>query len=297
MLNFQFDTENLKMTLSNGTRLFDLYFVDISKDTNISSYEQTTTFPLDTNTQVTIFEQNKNIEIVFSEIHNDVHNISIRFSEEAQITKNKNNWTINANGQAIYLNIFDGNIQIDEENNAILTMSNQDARMSFEIDESLSMGILTTYAQAKYLYPVEIDQKMPEFSINFYDNDTFTIPRPLYNNQPVLSCYPSNPVENDYLSIPTTRTVYVMVVCDTLIEPHLTTGQISPNIILKIAVNRTELNGWGEFPLRYYAPKIYTCEIEISHSAWEGEQYFDITLPMTIKNVLSTTMSMSLDLL
>jgi hypothetical protein len=152
--------------------------------------------------------------------------------------------------------------------------------------------------------------KMPEFSIGSYDDTALSIPRPVRQGNPVISTVPAlidtNSSTDDIVYYntglgPTSKTIYFKIVCNTIIENTLSTGDISPNLQLKVYLpNGLDTVKAPVYVDMYFVSADSTNDISVYSASFtfykqgrynnidyvDGFMYFDVHCPLTVQKSL-----------
>jgi hypothetical protein len=148
---------------------------------------------------------------------------------------------------------------------------------------------------------------MPEFSIGSYDDLAFSTPRPVRQGNPVISTVPAlidtNSLTDDIVYYntglgPTSKTIYFKIVCNTVIESTLSTGDISPKLQLKVYLpNGLDTVKAPVYVDMYFVSADTTNDISVYSASFtfykqgrfnnidyvDGFMYFDVHCPLTVQ--------------
>lgn len=246
MFKSQYDKEKQIFSISiNNKPEFDLQFVDlIPKNAKINVFDGITSIVINNDFIITIFDKKSDIEFVFQKNTNIDDNINIKLFNTSKIkTIDKNTNFIKSRNSDLYLIVQDTQFTECSENSIVLDGSPAEMRLlisatpkteltkiAIQSINSNSDNFKAMELSEPYIYKVQIGQPIPEFSITLYDDSNYTVLRPLFNGNPVLSTIAVDPTKSDitgkmgdshfytYGFGPATRTTYIQVNCNVDVE-------------------------------------------------------------------------------
>jgi hypothetical protein len=250
------------------------------------------------------------LEISFEKVISYIQFISVKFKFDS-IVEIHNNYIIFSRGNKDYVIDFQTTKYSFESNDTLLLILDKS-------EQTIKVSELSSFANnfqsqsfrsftATNSFLIDDTCKMPEFSIGSYDDLAFSTPRPVRQGNPVISTVPAlidtNSLTDDIVYYntglgPTSKTIYFKIVCNTVIENTLSTGDISPKLQLKVYLpNGLDTVKAPVYVDMYFVSADTTNDISVYSASFtfykqgrfnnidyvDGFMYFDVHCPLTVQ--------------
>lgn len=309
-MNLQLENNKPIINIADGDNNLFFEFTSVDKNYLLSQIDGNIRFLLKKQTVANVKSNNNIIEISFEKIISYVQFISIKFKFDS-IIEIHNNFIIFSNGDKDYVIDFN-NTKYSFESNDILLLVLDKPDNQIKISE---LEFFATDFQAQNFrafnatnsFVIDDTCKMPEFSIGSYDDSAFSNPRPVRQGNPVISTVPaildtnSSTDDIEYYNTglgPISKTIYFKIICNTILESTLSTGDLSPNLQLKVYLpNGLDTVKAPVYIDMYFVSADTNNDISVYSASYtfykqgrynnidfvDGFMYFDVHCPLTVQ--------------
>ncbi len=309
-MNLQIQKNKPIIDITDGENNLSFEFISAEKNYLLSKSESNIRLSLKKQTVANIRYNENIIEISFEKIISYVQFISIKFKFDS-IVEIHSNYIIFSSGDKDYVIDFENtkySFQSDDILLVILNNPSNSIKIS-EINFFAHNFQPQTFKAFTAGNPLLIDDtcKMPEFSIGSYDDSSFAIPRPVRQGNPVISTVPaivdtnSSTDDIEYYNTglgPTSKTIYFRIICNTILENTLSSGDLSPNLQLKVYLpNGLDTVKAPVYIDMYFVSADTNNDISVYSASYtfykqgrynnidyvDGFMYFDVHCPLTVQ--------------
>ena len=309
-MNLQLENNKPIINITDGDNNLFFEFTSVDKNYLLSQIDGNIRFLLKKQTVANVKSNNNIIEISFEKIISYVQFISIKFKFDS-IVEIHNNFIIFSNGDKDYVIDFN-NTKYSFESNDILLLVLDKPDNQIKISE---LEFFATDFQAQNFrafnatnsFVIDDTCKMPEFSIGSYDDSAFSNPRPVRQGNPVISTVPaildtnSSTDDIEYYNTglgPISKTIYFKIICNTILESTLSSGDLSPNLQLKVYLpNGLDTVKAPVYIDMYFVSADTNNDISVYSASYtfykqgrynnidfvDGFMYFDVHCPLTVQ--------------
>ena len=309
-MNFQIQSNKPIVSVIDGENILSFEFTSYDKNYLISQNDSSTRLLLKKQTVANLNISENFFEISFEKIISYVQFVSIKFKFDS-IVEIDPNYIIFSRGDKDYVIDFQNTKYSFESNDTLLLIldrSDNNLRIS-ELNFFAKSFSSQNFKALNATNPFTIDDtcKMPEFSIGSYDDSSLSIPRPVRQGNPVISTVPalidssSSTDDIEYYNNgngPVSKTIYFKIICNTIIENTLSTGDVSPNLQLKVYLpNGLDTVKAPVYIDMYFVSADTTNDISVYSASYtfykqgrynnidyvDGFMYFDVHCPLTVQ--------------
>ena len=309
-MNLQLENNKPIINITDGDNNLFFEFTSVDKNYLLSQIDGNIRFLLKKQTVANVKSNNNIIEISFEKIISYVQFISIKFKFDS-IVEIHNNFIIFSNGDKDYVIDFNNTKYSFESNDVLLLVldkpDNQIKISELEFFATRFQAQNFTAFNATNSFVIDDTCKMPEFSIGSYDDSTFSNPRPVRQGNPVISTVPaildtnSSTDDIEYYNTglgPISKTIYFKIICNTILESTLSSGDLSPNLQLKIYLpNGLDTVKAPVYIDMYFVSADTNNDISVYSASYtfykqgrynnidfvDGFMYFDVHCPLTVQ--------------
>jgi hypothetical protein len=245
-MNIQIDNNKPIINIIDDENNLSFEFISADKNYLVSKNDLSARLLMKKQTVANILLSENILEISFEKVISYIQFISVKFKFDS-IVEIHNNYIIFSRGNKDYVIDFQTTKYSFESNDTLLLILDKS-------EQTIKVSELSSFANnfqsqsfrsftATNSFLIDDTCKMPEFSIGSYDDLAFSTPRPVRQGNPVISTVPAlidtNSLTDDIVYYntglgPTSKTIYFKIVCNTVIENTLSTGDISPKLQLKV---------------------------------------------------------------
>jgi hypothetical protein len=307
-MNIQIENNKPVVNVIDDENILSFEFTSADKNYLISQNDNNVRILLKKQTVANLDISENFFKINFEKKISYIQFISLKFKFDS-IIEIDNNYIIFSRGDKDYVIDFNNTKYSFESNDTLLIVLDKP-------DNSLKVSEINFFARnftsqnfkafnATNSFIIDDTCKMPEFSIGTYDDSSLSIPRPVRQGNPVISTVPalinSNSSTDDIQyynngSGPVSKTIYFKIICNTVLENTLSSGNLSPNLKLKIYLP----NGLDTVKAPVYVDMYYssapggTAVYTASYTFYkqgrynnidyvDGFMYFDVHCPLTVQ--------------
>ncbi len=309
-MNLQLENNKPIINITDGDNNLFFEFTSVDKNYLLSQIDGNIRFLLKKQTVANVKSNNNIIEISFEKIISYVQFISIKFKFDS-IVEIHNNFIIFSNGDKDYVIDFNNTKYSFESNDVLLlVLDKPDNQIKISELEFFATGFQAqnfTAFNATNSFVIDDTCKMPEFSIGSYDDSTFSNPRPVRQGNPVISTVPaildtnSSTDDIEYYNTglgPISKTIYFKIICNTILESTLSSGDLSPNLQLKVYLpNGLDTVKAPVYIDMYFVSADTNNDISVYSASYtfykqgrynnidfvDGFMYFDVHCPLTVQ--------------
>jgi len=309
-MNLQLENNKPTVNLHDDENILSFEFTSFDKNYLVSQNDNNVRLLLKKSTVANLNISENYFEINFEKIISYIQFVSIKFKFDS-IIEIDNNYIIFSRGNKDYVIDFQNTKYSFESNDTILVILDRP-------DNSLRISELNFFAKsfssqnfkafnATSSFIIDDTCKMPEFSIGSYDDSSLSIPRPVRQGNPVISTVPalintnSSTDDIEYYNNgngPVSKTIYFKIICNTIIENTLSTGDLSPNLQLKVYLpNGLDTVKAPVYVDMYFVSSDSTNNISVYSASYtfykqgrynnidyvDGFMYFDVHCPLTVQ--------------
>jgi len=321
-MNIIFNKQTESFLIQNELTEFNIDILSKNNNSLISEIDNSYLLSLKKDTTCYVNFQDDVVEISFDKKIPYLQFVTIKFTYDILISQNENSLEFGV-GDDTFIAVFENITYSINEDTIILAL--KEAKSALRIYD-LSSGTFSQDFQQQTFHaltiadPFVIDEtsRMPEFSIGTYDDATFVIPRPVRQGNPVISTVPSlidtNTSDDDveYYNSgngPDSKTIYFKIICNSVLEPLLSAGDVSENLQLKVYLP----NGLDTVKSAVYEDMIFVSNdtsnnISVYKSSFtfykqgrynnidyvDGFMYFDVHCPLTVQKSIPFQFDFSL---
>jgi len=309
-MNIQVDNNRPIVNIIDEENNLSFEFISADKNYLVSKSELNARLLMKKQTIANVLLSENFIEISFEKNISYIQFISIKFKFDS-IVEIHNNYIIFSRGDKDYVIDFKNTKYSFESNDTLLVILDK-SEQTIKVSElgsfvnNFKLQSVRSFTTANS-FLIDDTCKMPEFSIGSYDDAAFTIPRPVRQGNPVLSTVPSlintNSSTDDIVYYntglgPNSKTIYFKIVCNTIIENTLSSGELSPKLQLKVYLP----NGLDTVKAPVYIDMFFvssdsTNDISVYSASFtfykqgrfnnieyvDGFMYFDVHCPLTVQ--------------
>jgi hypothetical protein len=309
-MNLQLENNKPIINIADGDNNLFFEFTSVDQKYLLSQNDDNIRFSLKKQTIANIRSNENIIEISFEKIISYIQFISIKFKFDS-IIEIHNNFIIFSKGDKDYVIDFN-NTKYSFESNDVLLLALDKPNNQIKISE---LELFATRFQAQNFkafnatnsFVIDDTCKMPEFSIGSFDDSAFSKPRPVRQGNPVISTVPaivdtnSSTDDIEYYNTgfgPTSKTIYFRIICNTILENTLSSGDLSPNLQFKVYLP----NGLDTVKAPIYIDMYFVSadtnnDISVYSASYtfykqgrynnidyvDGFMYFDVHCPLTVQ--------------
>ncbi len=315
-MNLYLDKNKAQLTLSGSTDL-SVLFLSVPKNFFISENNETYYLFVRQNISANCYYNNECLSIDFERNNNFVSLLTIEISYDSIETEVDKLYI--TKDDISYVVTFE-NIKYDIDDDGKILLSLLDFQSSMKISENIQMfsANSTFVALVDSAFTITSNTYIPEFSIAAFDDSSYTIPRPIRQGQPVISTVPAltnNSSTDEEITYydkglgPSSKTIYLKIICNAILESTLTAGQLSTNLSLKVYYpNGLDTVKAPVYKSMYFLSKdttnnisIYTATVDFYTSGIhnnieyvDGYMYFDVQMPLTVQDSLPISFDFTL---
>jgi hypothetical protein len=309
-MNIQVDNNRPIVNIIDEENNLSFEFISADKNYLVSKSELNARLLMKKQTIANVLLSENILEISFEKNISYIQFISIKFKFDS-IVEIHNNYIIFSRGDKDYVIDFKNTKYSFESNDTLLVILDK-SEQTIKVSElgsfvnNFKLQSVRSFTTANS-FLIDDTCKMPEFSIGSYDDAAFTIPRPVRQGNPVLSTVPSlintNSSTDDIVYYntglgPNSKTIYFKIVCNTIIENTLSSGELSPKLQLKVYLP----NGLDTVKAPVYIDMFFvssdsTNDISVYSASFtfykqgrfnnieyvDGFMYFDVHCPLTVQ--------------
>ena len=309
-MNIQVDNNRPIVNIIDEENNLSFEFISADKNYLVSKSELSARLLLKKQTIANVLLSENILEISFEKNISYIQFISVKFKFDS-IVEIHNNYIIFSRGDKDYVIDFQNTKYSFESNDTLLVILDK-SEQTIKVSElgsfvnNFKLQSIRSFTAANS-FLIDDTCKMPEFSIGSYDDASFTIPRPVRQGNPVLSTVPSlidtNSSTDDIVYYntglgPNSKTIYFKIVCNTIIENTLSSGELSPKLQLKVYLP----NGLDTVKAPVYIDMFFvssdsTNDIAVYSASFtfykqgrfnnieyvDGFMYFDVHCPLTVQ--------------
>lgn len=245
-MNIQLENNKPIISITDGDNNLFFEFTSVDQNYLLSQNYDNIRLSLKKQTVANIRNNENTVEISFEKIISYIQFISIKFKFDS-IIEIHNNFIIFSKGDKDYVIDFNNTKYSFESNDVLLLVldnpNNQIKISELELFANRFQSQNFNSFNATNSFVIDDTCKMPEFSIGSFDDSAFSNPRPIRQGNPVISTVPSIVDTNsstddvEYYNTglgPTSKTIYFRIICNTILESTLSSGDLSPNLQLKV---------------------------------------------------------------
>jgi hypothetical protein len=309
-MNIQIDNNKPIINIIDDENNLSFEFISADKNYLVSKNDLSARLLMKKQTVANILLSENILEISFEKVISYIQFISVKFKFDS-IVEIHNNYIIFSRGNKDYVIDFQTTKYSFESNDTLLLILDKS-------EQTIKVSELSSFANnfqsqsfrsftATNSFLIDDTCKMPEFSIGSYDDLAFSTPRPVRQGNPVISTVPAlidtNSLTDDIVYYntglgPTSKTIYFKIVCNTVIENTLSTGDISPKLQLKIYLpNGLDTVKAPVYVDMYFVSADTTNDISVYSASFtfykqgrfnnidyvDGFMYFDVHCPLTVQ--------------
>ena len=315
-MSLYLDKNKAQLTLSTSTDL-NVSFLSVPKNFFISENNETYYLFVRQNISAYCYYNNECLSIDFERNNNFVSLLTIEISYDSIETEVDKIYITKDNID--FLITFE-NIKYDIDDDGKILLSLLDYHSSIKITENLKMFAAQNsfVALVDSSFTISSSTYVPEFSISAFDDANYTIARPIRQGQQIISTVPalintnSTDEEISYYQNglgPDKKTIYLKIICNSILESTLTAGQVSPNLTLKVYYpNGLDTVKAPVYKSMYFLSKdvtnnisiytatadFYTYGIHNNIEYVDGYMYFDVQMPLTVQDSLPISFDFTL---
>jgi len=309
-MNLQLENNKPIVNIIDGENNLSFDFISADKNYLISQNDSIARLLLKKQTVANVSLFDNFIQVSFEKIISYIQFVSIKFKFDS-IVEVHDDYIIFSLEDKDYVIEFQATKYSFESDDTLLVVLDK-ADNSFKISE-LNSFVDNFQAQsikafnATNSFVIDDTCKMPEFSIGSYDDSALSISRPVRQGNPVISTVPamidSNSSTDDieYYNNglgPLSKTIYFKIICNTIIENTLSSGDLSPNLQLKVYLpNGLDTVKAPVYVDMYFVSSDTTNDISVYSASYtfykqgrynnidyvDGFMYFDIHCPLTVQ--------------
>ena len=309
-MNIQIDNSKPIVNIIDSENNLSFEFISADKNYLVSHSEINAKLLMKKQTTANILLSENILEISFEKIISYIQFISIKFKFDS-IIEIHNNYIIFSKGDKDYVIDFQSTKYSFESNDTLLIILDKSeqtikiSELSSFANNFQSQNVRSFTTTNSFL--IDDTCKMPEFSIGSYDDSALSIPRPVRQGNPVISTVPAlidtNSSTDDIVYYntglgPTAKTVYFKIVCNTIIENTLSSGDLSPKLQLKVYLpNGLDTVKAPVYVDMYFVSADTTNDISVYSASFtfykqgrfnnidyvDGFMYFDVHCPLTVQ--------------
>ena len=312
-MNIQIDNNKPIINIIDDENNLSFEFISADKNYLVSKNDLSARLLMKKQTVANILLSENILEISFEKVISYIQFISVKFKFDS-IVEIHNNYIIFSRGNKDYVIDFQTTKYSFESNDTLLLILDKS-------EQTIKVSELSSFANnfqsqsfrsftATNSFLIDDTCKMPEFSIGSYDDLAFSTPRPVRQGNPVISTVPAlidtNSLTDDIVYYntglgPTSKTIYFKIVCNTVIENTLSTGDISPKLQLKVYLpNGLDTVKAPVYVDMYFVSADTTNDISVYSASFtfykegrynnidyvDGFMYFDVHCPLTVQKSL-----------
>ena len=309
-MNIQIDNNIPIINIIDDENNLSFEFISADKNYLVSKNDLSARLLMKKQTVANILLSENILEISFEKVISYIQFISVKFKFDS-IVEIHNNYIIFSRGNKDYVIDFQTTKYSFESNDTLLLILDKS-------EQTIKVSELSSFANnfqsqsfrsftATNSFLIDDTCKMPEFSIGSYDDLAFSTPRPVRQGNPVISTVPAlidtNSLTDDIVYYntglgPTSKTIYFKIVCNTVIENTLSTGDISPKLQLKVYLpNGLDTVKAPVYVDMYFVSADTTNDISVYSASFtfykqgrfnnidyvDGFMYFDVHCPLTVQ--------------
>jgi hypothetical protein len=309
-MNIQIDNNKPIINIIDDENNLSFEFISADKNYLVSKNDLSARLLMKKQTVANILLSENILEISFEKVISYIQFISVKFKFDS-IVEIHNNYIIFSRGNKDYVIDFQTTKYSFESNDTLLLILDKS-------EQTIKVSELSSFANnfqsqsfrsftATNSFLIDDTCKMPEFSIGSYDDLAFSTPRPVRQGNPVISTVPAlidtNSITDDIVYYntglgPTSKTIYFKIVCNTVIENTLSTGDISPKLQLKVYLpNGLDTVKAPVYVDMYFVSADTTNDISVYSASFtfykqgrfnnidyvDGFMYFDVHCPLTVQ--------------
>ena len=309
-MNIQVDNNKPIVNIIDNENNLSFEFISADKNYLVSRNELGVRLLMKKQTVANILLNDNTLEISFEKVISYIQFISIKFKFDS-IVEIHNNYIIFSRGDKDYVIDFQNSKYSFESDDTLLVILDKS-------EQTIKVSELSSFANnfqsqsfrsftATNSFLIDDTCKMPEFSIGSYDDLAFSTPRPVRQGNPVISTVPAlidtNSSTDDIVYYntglgPTSKTIYFKIICNTVIENTLSTGDISPKLQLKVYLpNGLDTVKAPVYVDMYFVSADSTNDISVYSASFtfykqgrfnnidyvDGFMYFDVHCPLTVQ--------------
>ena len=309
-MNIQIDNNKPIINIIDDENNLSFEFISAVKNYLVSQNDLSARLLMKKQTVANILLSENILEISFEKVISYIQFISVKFKFDS-IVEIHNNYIIFSRGNKDYVIDFQTTKYSFESNDTLLVILDKS-------EQTIKVSELSSFANnfqsqsfrsftATNSFLIDDTCKMPEFSIGSYDDLAFSTPRPVRQGNPVISTVPAlidtNSSTDDIVYYntglgPTSKTIYFKIICNTVIENTLSTGDISPKLQLKVYLpNGLDTVKAPVYVDMYFVSADSTNDISVYSASFtfykqgrfnnidyvDGFMYFDVHCPLTVQ--------------
>ena len=309
-MNIQIDNNKPIINIIDDENNLSFEFISADKNYLVSKNDLSARLLMKKQTVANILLSENILEISFEKVISYIQFISVKFKFDS-IVEIHNNYIIFSRGDKDYVIDFQNTKYSFESNDTLLVILDKS-------EQTIKVSELSSFANnfqsqsfrsftATNSFLIDDTCKMPEFSIGSYDDLAFSTPRPVRQGNPVISTVPAlidtNSLTDDIVYYntglgPTSKTIYFKIVCNTVIESTLSTGDISPKLQLKVYLpNGLDTVKAPVYVDMYFVSADTTNDVSVYSASYtfykqgrynnidyvDGFMYFDVHCPLTVQ--------------
>jgi hypothetical protein len=309
-MNIQIDNNKPIINIFDDENNLSFEFISADKNYLVSQNDLSARLLMKKQTVANILLSENILEISFEKVISYIQFISVKFKFDS-IVEIHNNYIIFSRGNKDYVIDFQTTKYSFESNDTLLVILDKS-------EQTIKVSELSSFANnfqsqsfrsftATNSFLIDDTCKMPEFSIGSYDDLAFSTPRPVRQGNPVISTVPAlidtNSSTDDIVYYntglgPTSKTIYFKIICNTVIENTLSTGDISPKLQLKVYLpNGLDTVKAPVYVDMYFVSADSTNDISVYSASFtfykqgrfnnidyvDGFMYFDVHCPLTVQ--------------
>ena len=309
-MNIQIDSNRPIVNIIDDENNLSFEFISADKNYLVSQNDLSARLLMKKQTVANILLSENILEISFEKVISYIQFISVKFKFDS-IVEIHNNYIIFSRGNKDYVIDFQTTKYSFESNDTLLVILDKS-------EQTIKVSELSSFANnfqsqsfrsftATNSFLIDDTCKMPEFSIGSYDDLAFSTPRPVRQGNPVISTVPAlidtNSSTDDIVYYntglgPTSKTIYFKIICNTVIENTLSTGDISPKLQLKVYLpNGLDTVKAPVYVDMYFVSADSTNDISVYSASFtfykqgrfnnidyvDGFMYFDVHCPLTVQ--------------
>jgi len=298
------------VNIFDGDNEFGFEFITAEKNYLIFEGDNNVKISLKKHSTAEIFFNDHSLNVKFEKVISYVQFISIKFSFHS-IVEIHDKYIIFSAGDKDYVIDFNNTkYSFESDNILLIVLDNPVNEFSIKDLENFEKKFQAqNFQQLTLSNPFLIDDtcQMPEFSIGSYDDSSYNISRPVRQGNPVISTVPSlidtnsSTDEIDYYNTglgPISKTIYFKIICNTILESTLSTGDLSPNLQLKVYLpNGLDTVKAPVYVDMYFVSSDSTNNLSTYSASYtfykqgrynnidyvDGFMYFDVHCPLTVQ--------------
>ena len=309
-MNIQIDNNKPIVNILDNENILSFEFISADKNYLIDQNEFNARLLMKKQTVANVLVSENILSFSFEKVISYIQFISIKFKFDS-IVEIHNNYIIFSRGDKDYVIDFQSTKYSFEFSDTLLLILDKS-------EHTIKVSELNSFANnfqsqnfrsltATNSFLIDETCKMPEFSIGSYDDSALTIPRPVRQGNPVISTIPAlidtNSSTDDIVYYntglgPTSKTIYFKIICNTIIENTLSTGDLSPKLQLKVYLpNGLDTVKAPVYVDMYFVSADTTNDISVYSASFtfykqgrfnnidyvDGFMYFDVHCPLTVQ--------------